>query len=439
MREYEGVFEEGLRQGLRSETIEPADKQKLVKLKNLRPNEFGLEPVVAITYPFDTEFSWPFPQMFLCRELRIMATETAIYECDSSWDPTVKLSGLTAGGIWHMADFGDYLLMTNGSQMVQRYGSNGIWSSFTDTSSIPSMKTVCSFRGQAIGGNITDWEDCDVNYVTWSDIGSAEFYPGLKNEAGYAPMSWNGAVLRVLELGDMVAVYGVNGVSLLKPANQYMAIKELGLPGIPSAGAVGGSSRGHIFIDYAGDLWMMSSDGKPKNLGYREYMVLMDASEIVITYNPQQNEFYIGDGVYSYIFGERGLCQTHQLVSSIAFDNGVLYGTYESDEDVAGWVTTDVLDFGQRAFKTVEILSCGCSSTSDMWASVYWRSDVMGSFAQSAWQWINPSGFVTPMVTAHDFKLAFKAEDYTDVKLAYIKARLKLSDKRTIRGVFGAS
>ena len=159
----------------------------------------------------------------------------------------------------------------------------------------------------------------------------------------------------------------------------------------------------------------------------------------MVSYNRQQNEYYISDGTKGFIFGSNGLCRTHQIVSSVEFDRGVLYGTWESDGDTAGWVTTDVLDFEQRAFKTLATLAVGCSSQSDMWTSLYWRSDVRGSFSQSGWQWVNPTGFTTPMITAHDFKLVFKEEDYTDVKLAYFKARLKLSDKRIIRGIYSAS
>ena len=439
MREFESVFDKGLLQGLRSESIEPVKDQRLVTLKNLRPHEFGLRPIEALTYPFTEVFAFPFPQMFLLRELRIMATETAIYECDSSWSPTIKLSGLVAGDVWQVADFGDYVLMTNGSQVISRNVTTGVWDDDATSASIPEMATLCNFRGQIVGGNISGWEDCDVNYVAWSDIGSAEFYPGLRNEAGYAPMSWNGAVLRVMELGDLVVVYGENGISLLKPAQQFMAIKELDLPGIPVAGAVGGSNRGHVFVDYSGELWMLGPDGKPKNLGYGEFIQEMDAGELVVSYNPQQNEYYISDGSTTYVLGKNGLCQSHQLVSSVVFDRGMLYGTWESDNDTGAYVTTDVLDFGQRAFKTLATLSFGCSSASDMWGSVEWRSDVRGSFTQSGWQWVNPTGFVTPMITAHDFKLAFKAEDYTDVKLAYFKSRLKLSDKRSIRGIHSAS
>jgi len=439
MREFEASFDKGLLQGLRSEAIEPVNEQRLVELKNLRPHSFGLRPVEAVTNPFAAVFAWPFPQMFLLRELRLMALETAIYECDAAWSPTEALSGLVAGGVWQVADFGDYLLMTNGSQVVSRNGATGVWDNDATSSSIPEMKTLCNFRGQIIGGNISGWEDCDVNYVAWSDIGSAEFYPGLKNEAGYAPMSWNGAVLRVMELGDMVAVYGENGISLLKPAQQMMGIKELNLPGIPTASCVGGCSNSHVFVDYAGDLWLLGPDGKPKNLGYQEYMTELDAGEIVISHNRQQDEYYISDGSLSFVLGKNGLCRTHQLVSSCAFDEGVLYGTYESDGDTGAYVTTDVLDFSQRAFKTLEILSFQCSSASDMWGRVDWRSDVRGSFQSSSWLWVNPTGFITPMITAHDFRLAFKAESYVDLKMANIKARLKLSDKRMIRGIYSAN
>jgi len=439
MREFENVFDKGLLQGLRSDAVEPVKEQRLVRLKNLRSSEFGLKPIEYMVYPFDDIFAWPFPQLFLLREFRLMATETAVYECDEDWNPTLVISGLETGDIWQVADFGKFLLLTNGSQLVQRNGATGAWSSFVSTTSLPSMKTVCNFRGQIIGGNITGWEDCDQNYVAWSDIGSAEFYPGLRNEAGYASMSWNGSVLRVLELGDLVAVYGENGISLLKPSSQYMGIKELDLPGIPVAGAVGGSNRSHVFVDYSGALWLMGPDGKPKKLGYREFISEMDAGEIVISYNRQQNEFYISDGVLGFVLGENGLCQTHQLVSSAVFDNGVLLGTYESDGDEEALVVTDVMDFGQRAFKTLEIMSANCSSANKMWMQVYWRSDVQGAWAQSDWQWINPTGFTTPMMTAIDFKLAFKAENFSDVKLAYIKSRIKLSDKRSIRGTYNAT
>ena len=439
MREFEAVFDKGLLTGLRSDAVEPEKEQRLVTLKNLRPSEFGLKPIESITNPFVEVFAFPFPQMFLLRELRLMATETAIYECDSAWSPTIKLSGLIAGGIWQVADFGEYLLMCNGAQVVSRNGATGVWSSDATSTSIPDMATVCNFRGQIVGGNISGWEDCDVNYVAWSDIGSAEFYPGLKNEAGYTPMNWNGAVLRVLELGDMVAVYGENGVSLLRPAKQYMGIKDLDLPGIPTAGAVGGSFNAHLFVDYSGELWLMGPDGKSKNLGYSEFITQLDAAEIVVSYNRQQNEFYISDGMKTFILGKSGLCQSHQLVSSVVYDRGVLYGTYESDGDLGAYVTTDVLDFGQRTFKTLEAISFQCSSTSNMWGRVDWRSDVMGSFQNSAWLWVNPTGFITPMIIAHDFRLVFKAESYNDLKLANMRCRLKLSDKRLIRGIYRAA
>jgi hypothetical protein len=116
-----------------------------------------------------------------------------------------------------------------------------------------------------------------------------------------------------------------------------------------------------------------------------------------------------------------------------------LYGTYESDKDKNATVVTDVLDFGQRAFKTISTLSASCSSSNNMWLGAYWRSNVMGKFQQSRWQRVNPTGFATPMVTAVDFKLAFRADDYTNTKLTSLSSRIKLSDKRAIRGIHRAA
>jgi len=435
VREFEWPFEEGLRKGLRNEEFSPAREQQLVECWNLRPRQTGLLPVVSITNPFAQTINWPFPQVLVGRNFRVLADEITVYTCDDSWATTSRAGGILAGDCWDWAEFGDYLLMANGERMVRRTGG-GVWSSATSWTDIPGMKTVCQFKGRAVGGNITTaWYDCGENYVVWSDIGSAVFTPDQKNTAGYAIVPYHGAVLRVLPLGDILLVYCENGVMAMKPSQQYFAMAELLPVGIPWKGAVGGGSSGHVFIDYNGELWKVEPGPKVKKLGYQEYMTQLTAGDIMVSYNAGEDEYYISDGSLTFLLTPFGLCQTYQLPTSLAFVDGQLVGVNSNGSDVEGRAVTDLVDFGIRSFKTVSVLEVGGFSSAGFRACVDWRSDNSGSFQRSTWLVSNPTGFVTPIVTANDFRLCVKSSSFSDMELRYIIARVKNVDRRAMRGV----
>lgn len=411
-------------------------EQQLIECWNLRPRSTGLRPVVDIVNPFAQTVSWPFPQVIIGKNFRLLTDRTAIYTCDSLWNTTSVISGIPTGDCWDWAEFGDYLLLTNGQRIVQRNGATGAWTSFESAATIPGMKTICSFRGQVVGGNITtNWYDCEKNYIVWSDIGSATFVPGIKNEAGYAIMPFNGEVLRVLSLTDVVVIYGENGIAVIKPAQQYFGVAELLPIGIPSKGAVGGSEHSHVFVDYNAELWLLGRDLKAKKLGYQEYISQLDASKIIVSFNSGEDEFYISDGIKTFVLTPFGLCQAHQLPTSTAFVDGQLVGVSSNGSDLEGRVVTDVLDFGIRSFKTVSALELGGSSPNGFYACVDWKSNIAGSFQRSTWLVSNPTGFVTPIVTANDFRLCVKSSSYSQMELRYITARVKNVDRRAMRGV----
>lgn len=435
MREFEYPFEEGLRRGLRIERVSSPTEQWLVECWNLRPRATGLMPIVSITNPFSQAISWPFPQVLVDRNYRLLADSADIYTCDDSWATTSQISGLAVGDCWDMADFGDFILLTNGQQIVQRYGSTGAWSSFVGSTTIPMCKTLCNFRGQVVAGNVSGWYDCEPNYVAWSDIGSADFVPGLKNEAGYSIMPFSGEVLRVLPLVDAVLVYGENGVAVMRPADRYFSLAYLLPVGIPSKGCVGGSENFHAFVDYNGELWKIGADLTPQKLGYREYITQMDASKIMISHNSGEDEFYISDGELTFILTPFGLCQSYQLPTSVVFVDGQLTGVSFDGDDTEARVVTDLVDFGVRSFKTMSVIEVGGYSPNPFYGCVDWRSNNSGSFVRSSWLMVNPTGFVTPIVTAHDFRLCVKTSLFDDVELRYLIARVKNVDKRAMRGV----
>jgi hypothetical protein len=242
-----------------------------------------------------------------------------------------------------------------------------------------------------------------------------------------------GDVLRVMPLGDVVVVYCENGIIALRPAQQYFGMIEISPVGIPSKGAVGGNSREHVFVDYNGELHRLGVDLKDQKLGYQEYMSLMDASNVMVSYAGGDKEYYISDGVYGYLLTQNGLCQVHQLPTSVSFVDGQLRGVYSSDGNTTRQVVTDLLDFGIRSFKTISVVELGVSSTAAVETAVDWRSNINGGMIRSTWLTNNPTGFVTPIVTANDFRVCVKCS--ADMDLRYILVRVKNVDKRAMRGI----
>lgn len=435
MREFEYPFEEGLRRGLRIEEHSSPTEQWLVECWNLRPRATGLMPIVDIVNPFSQAISWPFPQVLVGMNYHLLADDDTIYTCDGSWATTSQIAGLVTNDCWDMADFGDHIVLTNGQQMVFRAGSSGIWTSSTGSTDFPMCKTLCNFRGRVIAGNVSGWYDCESNYVAFSDIGSDNFIPGLRNEAGYVIMPFSGEVLRVLPLNDTVVVYCENGIALLVPSERYFGVREFLPVGIPSKGCVGGTKQGHVFVDYNGELWKISGNAEVQKLGYREYITQMDASKIMVSYSAKEDEYYISDGNYTFILTPFGLCQSYQLPTSLAFVDGQLIGVFSVGSDSEARVVTDNLDFGIRSFKTISVIEVGGYSSNGFYVRVDWRSDISGSRLDSSWLAVNPTGFATPIVTAHDFRLHVKSNLYSGVELRYLIARVKNVDKRAMRGV----
>ncbi|GAF77589.1 unnamed protein product, partial [marine sediment metagenome] len=81
MKEFPSTFDEGLRKGLRTSDSNPRNSQAMITCFNLKSEEMGLVPYVPIANPLTgVSMDWPFPQLFLGQDVRVLATATAIYE-----------------------------------------------------------------------------------------------------------------------------------------------------------------------------------------------------------------------------------------------------------------------------------------------------------------------------------------------------------------------
>lgn len=119
--------------------------------------------------------SFPYPQLFCLAKIRLVCTATAIYEWLSNGSLQLKISGLAQGKTWKIADFGKYLLLTNGVTKVKRDPDTGDFS--VDVSDIiPQAEDYHNFNGQIIATGIEDtWVSTTQESVTYPDLNVKTF------------------------------------------------------------------------------------------------------------------------------------------------------------------------------------------------------------------------------------------------------------------------
>ena len=154
MREYENIFDDGLVKGLRSTSKNMRNTQRLIKADGMFPEEGVLRAVESVTsIPGLTALGlvFPFPQLHVGQVHTIIMGPTEFWEYKSGVLTSV-ISGLTNNGLWTVADFYDYILITNGIEMVRRDAESHSWEVYVDEN-VPVSRCVAAVNGQLIVGS----------------------------------------------------------------------------------------------------------------------------------------------------------------------------------------------------------------------------------------------------------------------------------------------
>ena len=454
MREFSFIYEEGLIVGLIPSEKVRRNMPGLIEAYNVRVEKEGIAPYTPITNPFvgvPGGTAWPYPQVFYTKRGIMVATETAIYSVDDSYILTPVISGVTAGNIWTLADYDSYQVWTNGTVTVIRDVSLALYGSVGMTHTIES---VCDYNGQLVAGGLGTGKE---NWVAWSDIGSATLTTLLsdidnKNTKGFMPMDFRGDIYQVKKLGKGVMVYGANGIGYIHPAQTTFGKMALFPFGIGGKGWVGGDENKHLFIDLYGYVHIIDASLKHTLLGYSNYINTL-VGDIVVTFDPITNDFYISDGTLSYLLtitesdtmslsaggfksGEhKGLSEVFQCPSGITRVGGLLIGYTYDNADRSAYITTNSFDIQTRSIKTIQTVEASVGSTSVQGAIDYiYRPEQ--AFTRSTLKTLSSSGIFTPMVSGVDLRVHIEVADYTDFFLDSLTIRYKMSDKRTIRGPY---
>ncbi len=444
-----------LNTGLRTDDSQPINSPGLLELYNLKPGPLGLSAYEAITNRKGSlTFSWPYPILFVGTNYKFILTSTTLYTVASNWAQTSQLT-TTAGYLWDFLDLGTYCIFTNGTKMIVRDAIAGTYSAINYNSTMPRFSTGCVFNGQLVVGNIkTTWHGCGTCSVIWSSIGTNDFTPGVNNikgsvnEAGFrTQMHWNGEVFKVRQLGNAIVIYGDNGIGSLFPSNEYFGYRELKSFGLASRNAVAGDKNKHLIVASDGTLQLVtfkvsaygSTYEEITELGYSEFISTMTLANIVVSYDPRNDEFYISDGVKCFLLTTKGLCQIFQLVTSVYRDSTGLNGVTYDTTDTEARLTTDVYDFQERGIKTVMGLELGSyhpsgGGTYSGYGRIDYKYDKSVAITTGVNILLNPSGVMTQPSGGIEFKFGCKFTNYINVKLDYLKVDVKMTDRRFMRG-----
>lgn len=173
MKEFNYTMRIALATGLRRTDRNKRGKQALVKSDGMYPDDGALSSVEELSEIDISSITpapeFPYPQIFELLQVTLVCTEDTIYTYDGSTLTSV-VSGLAAGHPWSVADFGAFIVLVNGKQVVYRLGDSKVWT-VVDNYGIKSGTSVCNLNGQLIvtaPGTVIDADP--VKYQDGSDV-----------------------------------------------------------------------------------------------------------------------------------------------------------------------------------------------------------------------------------------------------------------------------
>jgi len=453
VREFELIIDQSLKNGLTPEENLHIRTPYLLGCNGFRCGKSGLEGHKRLHNPLpvtvDMYYNWPFPQFIIGEFYNILVVRDSLTSNDyvytvSDDHATVTLITTIDGSIFGVgtlmeaADFGEYIFMVNGVVMVYRDTVFLNWTTLAASATIPMMKTVCNFKGQAVGGNITSaWYDCDETFYVWSKIGSIDFTPAQGMEAGYRRCPYGGEVQNVRRLGDLVVGYSSKGITFLMPINEptTFGFKEMSDIGIINQGAVAGSNTQHVYVGEDYILRSVTAEGI-KELGYKYFMEDLSGEDIIVSYDPSNKDFYIGNSTKTFLLSPYGLTEVKQHPSTVWRRDQESYMLPDNVDDHDAVIQSEVRDMEYRGRKTVFTIETDAFLCFESEAKVYW-ADSIAAWGETDYTPINDMGIASVIASGNIFSFGLKFTPVLEAFLiSYIKVRFKMTDLRGIRGVY---
>jgi hypothetical protein len=354
------------------------------------------------------------------------------------WDIAALIYGV--GTLMEVADFGEYIFMTNGVVMIYWDPTLSVWQGVTSHANIPMMRTVCNFKGQLIGGGVVStWHDCDETFYVWSKVGEMDCTPDEENMSGYRRCPYGGEVMHVRRLGDYVVGYSDKGITILSPVSDPVptfGFKEVYDRGIINRGAVDGSLQSQVFVDSDYNIVRVVEGKAPEPLGYHKFMEELAGEDIIVKYDSREGDYYIGNSTKTFLLTDKGLTEVQQHPSAVWVGSGETYAIPETSDGNDPEIITGIFNMEYSGQKTTATIESDVVLADDIKAAVEWANDLV-SWGYGSLVPVNNMGIAS--ITAAGNFLRFRMTFgtlYNGFKISYMKVRFKMTDLRGIRGVY---
>lgn len=440
MREYTRVFE--FSAGLRPDSNIPSNSNFLTRAHNVVLRDSRLKSYQDITNTitdpgglvWPITIDWPFPQLISSSGDKYLGTRLGLYRLDSSFIPTLEVGVDLRDTIWTYADFGKYVVFTNGAMVfISDPTTNNIHPVID--SKLPPAGCITNFRGQLVGGRVDGYLG---NQLVYGQIGYASMLLEKNAVSGNLLMPSSGNILALKTLGEFLVVYSTNGITIVHPYSDpiatYGVVKHYTF-GIAGPGCVTGDEFLHIFIDEFGNLKTLNANGEISNLGYQEFMTRLVNGTIMMSYDASLGDTYISDSSVSYILTKKGLTEIHQRVTSLCSHNGELFGIYSSSGDEGFILVSDTQNFGNSSNKAIQSFDVMYSGAS-LSVGGYIKNLMTGTFGNPIVRTLNPKSLARVHLTGSQFRYCLCGIDRENLTLDSMTVSYKQVDKTFIRGAY---
>lgn len=273
-----------------------------------------------------------------------------------------------------------------------------------------------------VGGTdiLLDFEDC--NWVWWSKIGELDFTIDESNIAGKRPLGWRGCVYHIAKIRDMVAIYGANGVSLMKASGVHWGADTIHRIGLKNKGAFCGDETQHFFVNLLGELWMLEK-GLSK-LDFSEFLLPMGT--IIMSMDIENSLIYICDGTIGYVYSinDQSFGKGPVNITGIGTQSSVLYVASQGAIVTPKFeICTDIYDLGSRKPKTIQRVEVGTDVSEFLQLSVDYRTTYREDFRRIGWFTVNPDGRTYPKCYGVEFRFRLRSLIYEYLELDYLKVK----------------
>lgn len=152
MDEHSIIFKEGLTIGLRASENNPRNKGALIQSTGVvkaTGEVINIDELETLDISDIEACVFPFPQIFQLREYTLVCTPTKIYTYDGATYTLVYTA--EEGSTWTIGDFYNYLILTNGRELLTLDPETNEWSKYLDCA-IPFCLCLCDVNGQIFVG-----------------------------------------------------------------------------------------------------------------------------------------------------------------------------------------------------------------------------------------------------------------------------------------------